>query len=276
MVWCLCSLLPACGCRGTGQCWSLPAPGPNTALEATGHSVRFVAGVSLYHVARASAWALDPAGVQTKPKTRRPTHTSEYPMPCARPAGPRLAPVITAPRPPLAPGRPRPPRRSAGRWGGRPGPPAASGSDTASGGGRGLSPRAAAPGAGVWTSALPSASGVVGVAQGGAARSQRRGLRGPRGSSGAARASPPARPSQGGRVQGVPRGPAPQRARQCRTAAGRGDGGRPKAGARAPATSEARPPLGRIPRGAGSNKGLPRTPGVGRGGYASRRWSRRR
>jgi len=28
------------------------------ALEATGHSVRFVAGVSLYRVARASAWAL--------------------------------------------------------------------------------------------------------------------------------------------------------------------------------------------------------------------------
>ena len=35
------------------------APGwPNTALEATGHSVRFWAGVSLYLVARASAWAL--------------------------------------------------------------------------------------------------------------------------------------------------------------------------------------------------------------------------
>ena len=34
------------------------APGwPNTALEATGHSVRFWAGVSLYLVARASAWA---------------------------------------------------------------------------------------------------------------------------------------------------------------------------------------------------------------------------
>ena len=30
---------------------------PNMALEATGHSVRFVAGVSLCCVARASAWA---------------------------------------------------------------------------------------------------------------------------------------------------------------------------------------------------------------------------
>ena len=33
-------------------------PQPNTALEATGHSVRFVAGEGLYRVARASAWAL--------------------------------------------------------------------------------------------------------------------------------------------------------------------------------------------------------------------------
>jgi hypothetical protein len=32
---------------------------PNTALEATGHSVRFVAGEGLYRVARASAWAID-------------------------------------------------------------------------------------------------------------------------------------------------------------------------------------------------------------------------
>jgi hypothetical protein len=31
---------------------------PNMALEATGHSVRFLTGVSLYRVARASAWAL--------------------------------------------------------------------------------------------------------------------------------------------------------------------------------------------------------------------------
>jgi hypothetical protein len=31
--------------------------GPNTALEATGHSVRFVVGTGLYGVARASAWA---------------------------------------------------------------------------------------------------------------------------------------------------------------------------------------------------------------------------
>ena len=30
----------------------------NTALEATGHSIRFVAGEGLYRVARASAWAL--------------------------------------------------------------------------------------------------------------------------------------------------------------------------------------------------------------------------
>ena len=30
---------------------------PNTALEATGHNVRFMAGVGLYRVARASAWA---------------------------------------------------------------------------------------------------------------------------------------------------------------------------------------------------------------------------
>ena len=49
--------------RGGGQ--SLGGPGPrrglqppNTALEATGHSVRFVAGVGLYRVARASAWTL--------------------------------------------------------------------------------------------------------------------------------------------------------------------------------------------------------------------------
>jgi len=33
------------------------ARAPNMALEATGHSVRFVVGVGLYHVARASAWA---------------------------------------------------------------------------------------------------------------------------------------------------------------------------------------------------------------------------
>ena len=33
---------------------------PNTALEAMGHSVRFVAGVGLYRVARASAWAFGP------------------------------------------------------------------------------------------------------------------------------------------------------------------------------------------------------------------------
>ena len=32
--------------------------GPNTALEATGHSVRFLSGVGLYYVARASAWTL--------------------------------------------------------------------------------------------------------------------------------------------------------------------------------------------------------------------------
>ena len=31
---------------------------PNKRLQATGHSVRFWAGVSLYRVARASAWAL--------------------------------------------------------------------------------------------------------------------------------------------------------------------------------------------------------------------------
>jgi hypothetical protein len=30
---------------------------PNTVLEATGHSVRFVAGEGLYRVARASTWA---------------------------------------------------------------------------------------------------------------------------------------------------------------------------------------------------------------------------
>ena len=30
--------------------------GPNTALEATGHSVRFLSDVGLYYVARASAW----------------------------------------------------------------------------------------------------------------------------------------------------------------------------------------------------------------------------
>lgn len=32
--------------------------GPNQALEATGHSGHGVAGEGLYHVARASAWAL--------------------------------------------------------------------------------------------------------------------------------------------------------------------------------------------------------------------------
>jgi hypothetical protein len=37
---------------------STKSSGPNTALEATGHSVGFVAGVGLYRVARASAWAL--------------------------------------------------------------------------------------------------------------------------------------------------------------------------------------------------------------------------
>jgi hypothetical protein len=31
---------------------------PNEALEATGYSLRFLAGVDLYPVARASAWAL--------------------------------------------------------------------------------------------------------------------------------------------------------------------------------------------------------------------------
>jgi len=41
---------------------------PNTALEATGHSVRFVAGVGLYCVARASAWALGACGVEGKTK----------------------------------------------------------------------------------------------------------------------------------------------------------------------------------------------------------------
>jgi hypothetical protein len=39
---------------------STKSSGPNTALEATGHSVRFVAGVGLYPVARASAWACVP------------------------------------------------------------------------------------------------------------------------------------------------------------------------------------------------------------------------
>ena len=36
---------------------STKSSGPNTVLEATGHSVRFLAGVGLYPVARASAWA---------------------------------------------------------------------------------------------------------------------------------------------------------------------------------------------------------------------------
>ena len=38
--------------------------GPNEALEATGHSVRFVAGVGLYRVARASAWAFGVVGTK--------------------------------------------------------------------------------------------------------------------------------------------------------------------------------------------------------------------
>jgi hypothetical protein len=45
---------------------------PNMALEATGHSVRFLAGVRLYPVARASAWAFGPSCVwydlDTQPK----------------------------------------------------------------------------------------------------------------------------------------------------------------------------------------------------------------
>jgi hypothetical protein len=41
---------------------STKSSGPNTALEATSHSVRFVAGVGLYYVARASAWALGAKG----------------------------------------------------------------------------------------------------------------------------------------------------------------------------------------------------------------------
>jgi hypothetical protein len=37
---------------------SIRGEGPNMALEATGHSARFVAGVGRYRVARASACAL--------------------------------------------------------------------------------------------------------------------------------------------------------------------------------------------------------------------------
>jgi hypothetical protein len=46
------------GVRGD-KAKSQPSAGPNEALEATGHSGRVVAGVGLYRVARASAWALD-------------------------------------------------------------------------------------------------------------------------------------------------------------------------------------------------------------------------
>jgi len=38
---------------GTGQAGLWGASGPNNRLQATGHSVRFVAGVGLYRVARA-------------------------------------------------------------------------------------------------------------------------------------------------------------------------------------------------------------------------------
>ena len=38
-------------------------------VEATGHSVRFVSGVDLYYVARASAWALGISGTAQKQKT---------------------------------------------------------------------------------------------------------------------------------------------------------------------------------------------------------------
>ena len=48
--------LPGVGWDGSGP---RAGAGPNTALEATGHSVGFLAGVRLYRVARASAWALD-------------------------------------------------------------------------------------------------------------------------------------------------------------------------------------------------------------------------
>jgi len=39
---------------------------PNTALEATGHSVGLVAGVAQWGVARASAWALGAKGTEEK------------------------------------------------------------------------------------------------------------------------------------------------------------------------------------------------------------------
>jgi hypothetical protein len=52
---------------------STKSSGPNTALEATGHSVRFVAGAGVYGVARASAGALDAKG--TKTKTAGQSHT---------------------------------------------------------------------------------------------------------------------------------------------------------------------------------------------------------
>ena len=42
-----------CRCSTRFAAWA----GPNTALEATGHSERFWAGVGLCSVARASAWA---------------------------------------------------------------------------------------------------------------------------------------------------------------------------------------------------------------------------
>jgi len=47
----------ACGQGGGGGGTRVGRQPPNTALEATGHSVRLVAGVGLYRVARASAWA---------------------------------------------------------------------------------------------------------------------------------------------------------------------------------------------------------------------------
>jgi len=74
--------------RGGGQ--SLGGPGPrrgrqppNTALEATGHSGRFVAGVGLYRVARASAWALGACGGEANPQDRkapRPPHDRDRPQ----------------------------------------------------------------------------------------------------------------------------------------------------------------------------------------------------
>lgn len=52
--------------RGQAATWSYRPAAPNTALEATGHSVGFFPARVSVPVARASAWALDAQGMKEK------------------------------------------------------------------------------------------------------------------------------------------------------------------------------------------------------------------